>query len=52
MAQPCRAFDHAHNELVKTQKERKKSEIGCVPQDAAQLAREAHPIPEILPIAA
>jgi len=31
-----RAFHRAHNELVKTQKERKKSEIGFVPQKAKQ----------------
>ncbi len=30
-----RAFHRAHNELVKAQKERKKSEIGSVPQNAA-----------------
>ena len=34
-----RAFHRAHNELVKTQKERKKSEIGFVPQNAAQPPR-------------
>jgi hypothetical protein len=39
-----RAFHRAHNELVKTQKERKKSEIGFGPQKAAE--PPAHTAPE------
>jgi hypothetical protein len=35
-----RAFHHAHNELVKAQKERKKSEIGFGPQKVAASPRK------------
>jgi hypothetical protein len=35
-----RAFHRAHNELIKTQKQRKNSEIGFVPQKAAQTPPE------------
>jgi hypothetical protein len=40
-----RAFHRAHNELVKMQKERKKSEIGFVPQNPQ---KPAEPQPETL----
>ena len=35
-----RAFHRAHNELIKAQKQREKSEIGFVPQKAAQEAAD------------
>src|SRR5271166_2424749 len=35
-----RAFHRAHNELVKTQKERRKSEIGFVPKNAGKQAKD------------
>jgi hypothetical protein len=40
-----RAFHRAHNELVKTQKERKKSEIGFEPQKPAEPQPETPPEP-------
>jgi hypothetical protein len=40
-----RAFHRAHNELIKTQKQREKSEIGFVPQKAADPAAKTPPEP-------
>ncbi len=40
-----RAFHRAHNELVKTQKERKKSEIGFGPQESADPTAQTPPEP-------
>jgi hypothetical protein len=40
-----RAFHAAHNELVKTQKERKKSEIGFEPQNAREAPEPVAPQP-------
>ena len=40
-----RAFHKAHNELVKTQKERKKSEIGFVPQKPEDASADTPPTP-------
>jgi hypothetical protein len=40
-----RAFHRAHTELVKTQKERKKSEIGFEPQNASQPPEPVAPEP-------
>ena len=45
-----RAFHRAHNELVKTQKERKKSEIGFDPQKASQPPKPADPEPPQPPL--
>jgi len=44
-----RAFHKAHNDLVKTQKERKKSEIGFEPQQAAQPPEPPAPEPKQSP---
>jgi hypothetical protein len=44
-----RAFHKAHNELVKAQKERKKSEIGFEPQTVAEAAPAPPPEPETEP---
>ncbi len=44
-----RAFHRAHNELVKTQKERKKSEIGSVPQNPVETPTEPRKkVPEVI----
>ena len=46
-----RCFHRAHNELVKTQKERKKSEIGFEPQNFGQeVPTEPQPAPQKTPV--
>src|SRR5579862_415290 len=46
-----RAFHRAHNELVKTQKERKKSENGFEPQNfGQQVPTESQPAPQKAPV--
>ena len=40
-----RSFHRAHNELVKTQKERKKSEIGFGPQESAEASNDTPQAP-------
>jgi hypothetical protein len=45
-----RAFHRAHNELVKSRKEREKSEIGFEPQKASQPPKPADPEPPQPPL--
>ena len=45
-----RAFHRAHNELAKSQKERKKSEIGFEPQKAAEAPAQTPPEPQEPPV--